>query len=135
MTNEELAKQKYMEIQLTLQQIKQLNQHLELLQQQFLETMRLNESLADLEKTKRGSKMFASLGAGVFVEAELKNNERVLMNVGADTTVLKATGEARQILAKQVAEIQQLSDRIVHDIQQLQQKSDVLQQELKKLVE
>ena len=134
MSNEDLAKQKYLETQLILQQVKQTNQHLEILQNQLVATISLVEHLDDLAKIPKNTKIYTALGPGVFVEAELKNTDRVLLTIGAQTAVYKTVEETKKALTKQTTDIHELMSKISADLQKLTTKSETLQQELRDLI-
>ena len=82
MIDQKEINERYLELQVLEQQLKQVNQQLLNLDNQLLELQRIEENLNDLTKTKKNTEMLVALGGGVFSKAELKDNKSVLMNVG-----------------------------------------------------
>ncbi|MEK6969747.1 MAG: prefoldin subunit alpha [Nanoarchaeota archaeon] len=93
--------EKYAEFQALQQQLEQFTQHLELLQQHLKEVSLSIQAVEDLEKTKPGSEILAPLANGIFIKAELKDNHKFIVNVGADVTVEKTGAEVIKLLQEQ----------------------------------
>lgn len=93
--------EKYAEFQALQQQLEQFTQHLELLQQHLKEVSQSIQAVEDLEKTKIGSEILAPLANGIFIKAELKDNHKLIVNVGADVTVEKTGAEVIKLLQEQ----------------------------------
>ncbi len=98
---DEQIQEKYAEFQALQQQLEQINQHLELLQQHLKEVGLSIQAVEDLEKTKIGSEILAPLANGIFIKAELKDNHKLIVNVGADATVEKTAAEVIKLLQEQ----------------------------------
>lgn len=105
MTEEQLQ-QKYLQLQLVDQQAKQLQQQILTLEHQILEFKTIEESLNNISKTKNNTSLYSPLGLGMFIQAELKNNKEILMNVGSKTIVKKTIPEANDLLKKQTKQIE-----------------------------
>ena len=101
MINEEDIQQKYTEFQALQQQIEQVNQHLELLTHQNAEIDISIGALQELEKTKVGNEILAPIANGIFLKAELKDNQKLIVNVGSDITVEKSVPEVVKLLDEQ----------------------------------
>jgi len=89
MEDQKELNEKYLEMQILDQQLKQVNQQLLNLDNQTLELQRIEENLGDLKETKNGTELLVALGGGIFSRAELKDNKTVLMNVGANVVIEK----------------------------------------------
>ena len=124
--------QRYMELQLLDQQIKQTQQQLGLLEQQIAELAGLEENLDEIEKVKTDSEIFAPLGQGVFIKASIKDNKEVLMNVGPNIHVKKKIPEAIEVIKAQKEELQNITKQIENSLQQAGLQEMLLQEELQK---
>ncbi len=108
-----LLQQRYIELQILEQQIKEVRQQEQILNQQLMELTKLKESLSDLEKTNKGKELLSQIGARVFLRAELKDNKNVLIGVGANVVVEKSVEEANKIITMQLEEIEK-NIQIIH---------------------
>lgn len=102
--NEEELKEKYMEFQLIQKQIEQISEQVGTLHQQNNELDLSINALNDLDKTKLNSEILAPIADGIFVKAELKD-KKLIVNVGANTTVERIIPEVITLLEKQKEEI------------------------------
>ncbi len=110
------------------QMVNEINMYqsqVELLQQQ-IETVRA--SIADLASAeeslnaidgKENTETFVPIGAGSFVIAEIKNTDQVIMGLGAGAAAKKDINEAKESISSQRKELEQLTDKMVGDVQKL----------------
>ena len=105
MVNEEDIQQKYMQFQTLQQQMQQINEHVELLNQQNADLDISKNALEELGKTAVDNEILAPIANGIFFKATLKDNQKLVLNVGSNTTVEKTIPEAVNLLTKQQQEI------------------------------
>lgn len=127
--DEKQIQQKYIELQIIEQQMKQYQQELLTLQVQLQELVSLEESLKSIESSKN-NKILTTLSPGVFVKTELKNAKEVLMNVGSGVVVPKTTKETLDITKDQILKIQAMAHKLEQDLQLFVQHAVSLQKEL-----
>lgn len=127
---EKNKQQQFMELQVLAQQINQLHQQSQMIQQQFAELKALKENLADLEQTKPNTNSFSLLGAGIFIESEVKNTKHVLMNVGSQVLVKKTITQAKELIQHQEKEVENILINIEHQIHETTNKAQQLESEL-----
>jgi prefoldin alpha subunit len=120
MTNEEQIQQKYMQFQTLQQQLEQISQHLELLNQQNVDLDISINAVQELSKTNVDNEFLAPIADGVFLKGELKDNQKLIVNVGSDTTVEKSIPEVIKLLEEQKGE---LSKRMVEADAMMQEMS------------
>jgi len=135
MDKQQEIQKKYLELQNIEQQIKQLQQQIILLNQQLLEFMKLTESIDDFKKLNVNAKAFITLGSGIYAEAELKNINKLLVNVGADVSIIKTPDEVKEMINKQISDVRTVVKKTEEDIQKIISYAVNLQEELKNLVE
>jgi len=124
---------KYLELQMVDQQLKQLNQQLVTLDNQLLELQRLEENLEDMSKTKKDTEILVALGGGIFSKAELKDNKKVLMNVGADIIVEKDIPASKKVISDQIDQMKDAVKQFEQEFQALAMNSQIIQQDIQKL--
>jgi len=133
MEDQKELNEKYLEMQILDQQLKQVNQQLLNLDNQTLELQRIEENLGDLKETKNGTELLVALGGGIFSRAELKDNKTVLMNVGANVVIEKDIPSSKEVISRQIDQIKDVATQMEQEFQMLAMKSQILQQDLQKL--
>ncbi|MBT4805091.1 prefoldin subunit alpha [Candidatus Woesearchaeota archaeon] len=105
MVNEEEIQQKYMQFQAMQQQLEQISQHLELLNQQNAELDISINAVKELSETKVDNELLAPIADGIFFKGVLKDNQKLVVNVGSDTTVEKSIPEVVKLLEDQKKDV------------------------------
>jgi len=108
--SEEQIKEKYMQFQFLQKNIEQLSSHLEMLNQQNAELEISIHALQELGKSKVGDEILAPIADGIFLRAELKENQKFIVNVGSGITVEKTKEQVIELLETQKKEI---SEKII----------------------
>ena len=133
MVDKKALNEKYLELQVLDQQIKQVNQQMLNLDTQLLELQKLEENLGDLSQTKKDTEILVAFGGGVFSKAELKDNNTVLMNVGADIIVEKDIPSSKKVIRHQIDQIKEVVQQLEQEFNILAMNSQILQQDMQKL--
>lgn len=131
--NNKALQQKYLELQLLEQQIKEVQQQQQILNHRLNELIKLNESLTDLEKFKENQKLFAQIGPSVFIKTELKDSKNVLMDVGSGVIVEKPISEAIKLISTQLKEIENNLGLITQHLSNAAMQAQTFQEELQQL--
>jgi len=134
--NEETQKnlqQKFLELQMLEQQIKEVKQHQQILTHKLQELTKLEESITDLEEVKDKKQLFAQIGPSVFLKTELKDNKHVFMDIGSNIVLEKSLPEAKKLIATQLKEINDNMKLIEHHLVNASKQTQNLQQELQAL--
>ncbi len=134
MVDQKELNEKYFELQILEQQLKQVNQQLLGLDNQLLELQRIKDNLDDIASTKKDTEMLVALGGGVFSKAELKDSNKVLMNVGSNVVIEKDIASSKEVVDHQIGQINEVIKQLEQEFQILAMNSQVLQQELQKIV-
>lgn len=134
MADQKELNEKYFELQILEQQLKQVSQQLLSLDNQLLELQRINDNLDDIAKTKKDTEILVALGGGVFSKAELKDSNTVLMNVGANIIIEKDIASSKEVVNHQIGQINDVVKQLEQEFQILAMNSQVLQHDLQKLV-
>lgn len=133
MVDQKALNEKYLELQVLDQQVKQVNQQMINLDTQLLELQKLEENLDDLSQTKKDTEILVAFGGGVFSKAELKDNNTVLMNVGADIIVEKDIPSSKKVIRHQIDQIKDVLQQLEQEFNILAMNSQILQQDMQKL--
>jgi prefoldin alpha subunit len=133
MTDEERAKEKYLEFQLLQKQIEQMQGYLDELQSKQLEFLQTKESLHELEKTDQDSECFVSVAQGIFAKAKLNKCDELLVNIGADVAVTKNISQVAELIEKQITEVIGIQGQVEQNIEKLSGRLQMLLDEIQKL--
>lgn len=125
--------QKYMELQVLGQQINQMQKQIQLLENQSIELTLVEQGLEDIKNVKIGTKILVPISSGIFVKAELKDNEELLVNVGANVTVKKDIPSTKQLIKKQLDEIKKVQEETIVELQKLVIKANSIEEEINKI--
>lgn len=132
--NKEMAEERLYELHVINQQANALQQQLKILDNNLAELNMIKESLSDLGKSKE-KEVFSHLGGGVFVKAELKDKDNVLINVGAGILINKKLKEAEEIVVKQSKETKKIVEKLGVEINSFVEKAGILEKELEGISE
>ncbi len=105
MADEKQMEDKYMQLQLLQQQVEQITEYVEQLQMQDRELDISLEALTELQKTTINTEILAPIANGIFFKAELKDNQKLTINVGSEVAVEKTIPEVIKLLEEQKEKI------------------------------
>jgi prefoldin alpha subunit len=126
--DEQVMQQKYQEFQFLAQHIEQFQQQLQVIQQQLQELSILSDQLQELSTVKKASKMWASIGGGIYIPSEtVEDCDKVLMNVGSGTYVKKELKDAKDLVDGQLKELETISTNHEAELDNLKEKMTEIQ--------
>jgi len=128
--NEQELQQKYMQFQVLQQQMTQLQQYLQSIETDMQKVAIMKQGLSDLEKTKKGTKILASLNPGMFTHATLENNDEIIINVGANIAVKKSLKEAKDIVNNQEKQLGEIHGNYAKDLDNITKQFLDIQKEI-----
>lgn len=118
MEDRQRLEQMVTEINMYQSQLDVLKQQLESVKTSIAELLSAEETL-DAVKGKENTETFVPIGAGSFLITEIKNTDQVIMGLGAGAAVKKDIDEAKESIASQRKELEQLVNKMSGDIQKL----------------
>ncbi len=127
-------REKYTELRLIDQHIRQLQRQLQDLENQILEIMYVQQSLDDLKDVKVGKEILVPVSNGIFAKATLKENNELLVNVGANTVVKKDVDSVKKMLEININEIKKLEQHFLQDLQKLGMQATEIEREMSSLI-
>jgi prefoldin alpha subunit len=122
--------EKYLQMQMMAQQIKATREQLQELEMQEHQISETLESLDNFKSTKIGSEIFVPMNTGIFAKAELKDNTKLLINVGSGVVVEKDVDGTKKIIETQIQEIRKVRTQLTHDLESLAMESHHLEHEI-----
>ncbi|MFB6292207.1 MAG: prefoldin subunit alpha [Candidatus Nanohaloarchaea archaeon] len=121
---------RYQEIQ---QQVQQLQQYIETVEENISELDTTIRAVGDLEDVEEGTEILAPLGSGVMAVAELKENDRVITELGGNTREKKDTEDAVEVLETKKSDLEETKEDIEGTLQELQTQMQQVEGQLQKL--
>lgn len=126
------AQEKYLELQMLNNQLKQMQQQVQAVELQALEIDKLSIALEESKSIKKDQELLVPLGQGIFLRSKADKMENVIMSVGADVVLEKSFDEALGIVNAQKQELSSvlldLKKEFNAGIQQLQEMQHELSQ-------
>ncbi|MBN2422743.1 prefoldin subunit alpha [Candidatus Woesearchaeota archaeon] len=117
--NREKKQELIVELKALDQQIKQVQNHIETVDQQIMELESMKSTLSEFSELKQGTTIKVPLVNGIFIEAELKNTKELLVNVGAKVSVKKTIPQVKDMLTKQQEELKTFRANMIMQFQQM----------------
>jgi len=135
MSDEKDLKEKYMEFQMNEQQIKALSQQMQEINNKVLELEYIKTALDEIGTVKKKTEILAPLSSGIFIKTELKENDKLLVNVGSQTVVPTSIPDTKKLMDKQLTEIENVRVEILSQINEYSSKNQEIEKELAKITE
>ncbi|MFW9922703.1 MAG: prefoldin subunit alpha [Candidatus Thorarchaeota archaeon] len=123
----------------TLQQFdqysKQLQVELETLRTFMLDMARSRSTLANLKEEKNVEETLIQLGSGVMLKAKPLEADKVYYNVGAGVVITKSIDEAIEDIDKRMTEVENQSQALADQFNQIQNQMNILEQRGQELIQ
>ena len=127
---EEKLQKLYMEFQILNQRIQQLENQNEALNSNLMELMVTNQSLDDIKSIKGKTEILVPISSGIYAKADIKESDRFMVNVGANTVLVKDLKSTKGIIESQIGEIRTLQENLAEQLQKQTTKAALLEQEI-----
>ncbi len=130
---EQKLQEKYLELQLIDQQIKQLQQQLTYIEEQVVELRNISEAIEELKNIKENSKIFFTLSPGILIEGKITKKDEFVVNIGGGCVVKKTAVETKELIDNQVLQLENLIAKLQQDIVLMSSRGRQLQDEIAEL--
>lgn len=110
------------ELQILHSQAQVIAEQLDKVDSSLMEIDYIKNSLDELNKTKKGTDIFAPMSSGIFVKAKLEDNQKLLVNVGNGVVVEKSIADAKLLFDERVAELEKFKEELLSQMQKLENK-------------
>ncbi|MBI2152038.1 prefoldin subunit alpha [Candidatus Woesearchaeota archaeon] len=134
-SNPEEMQQKYMHFQMLQEQIEKIAEQAAYLNQRNMELESTQEALKELAKTNLQTEILAPVADGIYFKSSLKDNQKLIISVGANTTVEKSISETLEMLSEQKNELTLKIMEAEAVMQEMQQQAVKLYQEVEEHVQ
>jgi prefoldin alpha subunit len=102
-----------MELYKAQQQSKDLEEKMKMVEQQLTELQHFSFNLEEL-KNKKENEMLASLGKGVFIKTEIKD-DKLFVDVGNGVFLRKTLDEANEVVADQIKKLSEMKLQLAEE--------------------
>ena len=119
-----------MELQLAMQQGKQMQQQAQIIEEQLQQLAKAKEIT---EKIGMDKELILPITPGVFVKAKLVDPS-IFVNVGAGITVKKTKEETTKLITEQLNELKKYQQELLAQIQDINLKAKKIEKEVQKLM-
>lgn len=127
--NEELQ-QKYVDLQILINQINQIQQQINAIQTQNVELRNLQLSLNDISNVKKDTEAYVPVGSNIFTKSKILDNKDFLVGVGSNVFVSKTLEETNSLIEAQMNELTKFLIELENQLNGLDLKGQELQKEL-----
>ena len=131
--NEKRFQEIYVEFQVLSSSIQQLEKQSAALESHLLELMTTKQSLHDMENVKPGTEILVPLSAGIYAKADIRENDRFIVNVGSNIALSKSLASTKKIIEDQISELKKLQENLSQELGMNTVKAAELEEELNKI--
>lgn len=128
--NQEKLRQKYVEIQMISEQMKQMQQQSQMLEEQAMELSLTLQGLSELERTKEEQEILVPVATGIFSKAKIGSTDNVIVNVGSNVLVQKGLAAAIEMTQERLNTVDKYKVDTMSGMHQLGEMARKLDQEL-----
>ncbi len=132
---EDHIQRKHKELQELEAYLQRLNNQLESLQEKSNEIANVKDALEEVKKIESGRETLVTLSNGIFLKGEIKETDKVLVNVGADVVVEKTIEEAKELVEEQEKEIESYKSELIKAISETDNRCYRLEREFLELTD
>ena len=132
--DEKEIQKKYMEYQVIGERIKQLQEQMQTAEQQLIEIMATLQSLDEFSTLKENDEILVPVNNGIFVKANLKKENKLLVNVGSSVVVDKSIDDTKKLIEKQKDEMEGIRGKIALNLNKLIENAQSLEKELNEII-
>lgn len=129
MADEEI-RQKYMELQIANEQLKQMQEQLQMVEAKRQEIADSVENVESIKNCKTGAPLLTPIADGIFIKGELKDNQGVIVNAGANVCVTKTIEDAKKMLKEKEEELGNYIKELETEFETAVNEAKSLEQEL-----
>mgnify|MGYP001268393807 CR=1 FL=1 len=109
--------------------MKFLEEQMQKLEQQLQELANVKATVDEISKVDTGKALLIPLGAGVFVRANVKDTDKVVMNVGSSVVVEKDIKDASTLVSNQIQSLEEVKEKMTAELANVQQTLQFMQVE------
>ncbi len=133
--NEKEVQRKFMEMEILKQQLQALD----------MKRMEISKKIVDMETTKMGldgmsglekdNETMVAVGEGVFAMAQIKETDKVIVNVGANLAVKKPVSEVKKLISEEKDKLIEVLTESEKEFGRLNEEAQSKNMELQKMLQ
>ena len=131
--NEKRFQEIYVEFQVLSNSIQQLEKQSSALENHLLELMATKQSLHDMENVKPGTEILVPLSAGIYARADIRESDKLIVNVGSNIALSKNLDSTKKIIEDQIGEVKKLQENLSQELGMSTAKASELEEELNRI--
>jgi prefoldin alpha subunit len=108
--------QKMIVYQLMQKRLEELQQQAMLIERRYAEIEVARNTIADIEKTKKGGEMFFPLGSGVYAKGNILGDKSLMVELGAGLVSVKNPRAAKDFLEEKKKEIEKSGKELENEL-------------------
>jgi prefoldin alpha subunit len=112
-------------------QIKQIQAHIEKIDEQIAELLSVGIILEELKKLNKGDEAMVPVANGIYVKTKIEDVEELMINVGSDITVSRTIPQVKELISKQEDELSDYRKKLVGNFKILIARAEEIQEKVK----
>lgn len=132
MNNEEVQS-KIFEFENLRNRAESLTRTKEMIHSEIDEIQQTKDTFQEIKKLGEGKKIFFPLGSGSYGIGEIKNTDKVLVNVGSDAVIKEKISKATELLEAKEEEFRSQLSKLEDTIEKVYKRLQKLQAEIQKM--
>jgi prefoldin alpha subunit len=132
---DKMIQRKYMQMQMLRQQLEGMVQEKNMLNERLGEVAMTMDAIKRLEGLNKGDEMWSTLGSGVFIGADIKDKESVLVSVGSGIVVRATSEDASNMIDVRFRELMDIDKKIEDEMNKYAEQINSIEIELQRMIE
>lgn len=130
----EQVQEKYYEMQILNSHIDKLEDNSSKVIEQIEEVNLILNSLDEMKNVKENKEILVPIANGIFAKAKTSNDDKLIVNVGQNTLVEKNIDETKELISKQLIELEEYKSLIDNELNKLYEKIKKIETEADEMV-
>ncbi len=99
------------------QQIRQIQEQLQVIDNAIVDTGHLNEGVNEL-KDGKGKEIFAPIGRGIFIKGRIEERD-LMVHVGGGNFVKKSVSETQELIKDQIKKLENVKEELENKLEEI----------------
>jgi len=131
MKNKEL-KRKYLEFQILIQQVNQIQEQINTINNNVLELKNLVDNLDYIKNIKKDKDVLIPVGSNIFLKGTLKKPEDIIIGIGSNILKEKTIPQSQETINEQIKELEKISFELDNNLKIYIKKLEDLENDITK---
>ena len=126
--------EKYYEMQIINKHIEELDNNLIQIDEQINEINVVIKALDDINNIKENNEILVPIANGIFANAKISKNDKLIVNVGQNTLVEKNIEDTKKLISKQLIQLEKYRELIQNELNNLSEKAYQIEKDADEMV-